>query len=250
MTSNNTIANENNLSMPPNTNSVKATSNLSQSNNNCGTNQVESTFAHHIHQHLHTTNSQAHYQSTLALPSTLNASSTFYTPHFTMQQFSPVTSSSSNPIVEVSSANTNSNSCVVSSIGNTNSSALYGKASLSNNSFCGNDDNSSTVAFMEPGQQSTSVLNASNNEDASVNSSGSGSLASSSNCSAASSCGDNGGASSSGSNSSLTSASQYELYHANYPYGYSKYRQTSEIKPESNAHYNEKYLHAFRYVCN
>lgn len=241
-----TIANENS-SMPPNTISVSTTtSNLTQTNN-CGSNQQTevSSFTHHLHQPLNSTSSQigsqAHYQSPIALPTALNASSTFYTPHFTMHtsQFSPITSST--PIVAVSAL---ANGGVASSIGINQSAALYGKVQQSvSNSFCNGDDNSSTVAFMEPTQ--SVILGVGSNEDTSVNSSGSGSLAGS-NCSAVSSCsGDNnGGTSSSGSTSSLTSASQYELYHANSPY--SKYRQT-EIKPESNVSYNEKYLHAFRY---
>ena len=240
--------------MPPNTNSITtSTENLNQAanNNNCGLNQhVEATFAHHLHQQqLHSANSQivsqAQYQSTIALPTALNANPTFYTPHFAMQQlqtsqFSPITSST--PIVAVSTALGHPNH-----IGSINSPvSLYAasKAPLSSiNSFCtnGNDDNSTTVAFMEP--QSV-LLSVGCNEDTSANSSGSGSLAGS-NCSAVSSCSaDNGGTSSNGSISSLTSASQYEYQHANS--AYSKYRQ-NEIKPESNG-YNEKYsLHPFRY---
>lgn len=152
MTNTTTVAND--LSMPPN-NTVTNTNNLNQSNTiNCGLNQqVESSFTHQLHQPLHSTNlqtaSQTHYQSSIVLPTALNASSTFYSPHFTMHasQFSPITST--NPVVAVSS-----------SFGgiNQSTSTIYGKVpSLSNNSFCNGDDNNNSstnvtnnVTFMEP----------------------------------------------------------------------------------------------------
>lgn len=226
-----TIVNEN-LSMPPNTNSPTM-SNL----NNCGPIQQAESFVNHHHPINPQSASQAHYQ-TIALPSALNASSTFYASNFAMQSFSPI--APSNPIVAVS------NALATCSTGGIHSPAIYAsKMPLPGNSFCGNEENINLAAttFMEPAQQPAGVggLGASN-EDNSVNSSSSGSMAGS-NCSAVSSCSDNGGTSSNGSISSLTSASQYELYHANSPY--SKYRQV-EMKPESNGSYNEKYLHAFR----
>lgn len=223
--------------MPPN--SVTTTSNL----NNCGPNQVESTLAHHLHhQQIHSSDSQAHYQTTIALPTAINASSSFYTPHFAMQQFSPITSTT--PIAVTTASALAVNSGVISSLSanSLNQNSLYGKSYLSSNGFScstNGEDSSNVAAFMEPPQ---SLAN--NNEEASGNSSGSGSLGGSNSSAMNSSCSaDNGGTSSNGSISSLTSASHYELYHGNS--AYSKYRQP-EIKPETNSSYNEKYLHAFR----
>lgn len=224
--------------MPPNTNSPTI-SHLGQPNN-CGSIQQAESFVNHHHPINPQTASQAHYQ-TIALPSALNASSTFYTSNFAMQPFSPI--ASSNPIVAVSTA------LATCSTGGIHSPVLYAsKVPLPGNGFVGNDENLTATAFMEPSHQSAAAVGGlgASNEDNSVNSSSSGSLAGS-NCSAVSSCSDNGGTSSSGSISSLTSASQYELYHANSPY--SKYRQV-EMKPETNGHYNEKYLHAFRQAQN
>ena len=225
-----TIVNEN-LSMPPNTHSPTI--------NQCAPIQQAESFVNHHHPVNPQGASQAHYQ-TIALPSALNPSSTFYTSNFAMQPFSPI--ASSNPIVAVSTA------LATCSSGGIHSPVLYAsKIPLHGNSFCGNEENVNlaATAFMEPTPQPVGVggLGVSN-EDNSVNSSSSGSLAGS-NCSAVSSCSDNGGTSSSGSISSLTSASQYELYHANSPY--SKYRQV-EMKPEANGNYGKKYLHAFRQV--
>lgn len=236
-----TIVNEN-LSMPPNTHSPTTINNQSPPNN-CGLNQQAESFVNHHYPVNPQDVSQVHNPS-IAVPSALNASSTFYThtSNFAMQSFAPIPSS--NPIVAVSTA------LATCSNGGIHSPVLYAsKVPLSGSGgFCYNNDengNLATSAFVEPLQQSTAVggLGASN-EDNSVNSSSSGSLAGS-NCSAVSSCSDNGGTSSSGSMSSLTSASQYELYHANS--SYSKYGQT-DMKSEANGHYNEKYLHAFRQV--
>lgn len=230
-----TIVNEN-LSMPPNTNSPTI-SNLSPVNN-CAPNQQAESYMNHYPMNPQG-GSQVHNQ-TIAIPSALNASSTFYTSNFAMQPFAPI--ASSNPIVAVSTA------LATCSSGSIHSPVLYAnKMPLSGGGgYCYNEENGNvaTSAFVEPSQQSAAAggLGA-NNEDNSVNSSSSASLVGS-NCSAVSSCSDNGGTSSSGSISSLTSASQYELYHANS--SYSKYSGQAEMKTESNGHYNEKYLHAFR----